>query len=293
MTPSSGPPEPVEVSVVMACLNGMPHLVQQLDALAAEDPPFAWEVVVADNGSTDGTLDAIRGYMDRMNMAMVDASARRGQAFARNAGARRATGAKLIFVDHDDVVAPGYLAAMSAALDNAALVAARMDYDRLNNPEVRAARASSISDGLRPGLFPWAYACSLGARRTEFMAVAGFDEALPCAEDVDLCWRLQRDLGAHLSPAGGAVLHYRLKTGWRALFRQGLLYGKGAAALYRRWAAYGMPRRNVVAAARSWASILLRLLRDRDPGRPGEAWYLLGNRLGCLSGSLRERVFFL
>ena len=41
------------ITVIVPVRNGMPWLEQQLGALVAQDCPEAWEVVIADNGSTD------------------------------------------------------------------------------------------------------------------------------------------------------------------------------------------------------------------------------------------------
>jgi GT2 family glycosyltransferase len=191
------------------------------------------------------------------------------------------------------VISTGYIAAMCSAVEQHRFVAATMDYRRLNPPWALEARASAIASGLRPGLFPWAYGCVLGVDRNLFNAVGGFDENLPCAEDIDLCWRLRYQAATDLVLIAGAVLHYRLKTSPRALFAQGVLYGQGAAALYRRWKRVGMARRSFLGVARSWAAIVWRLATAREVASRAGGWYLLGNRLGCALGSIKERVLFL
>jgi glycosyltransferase involved in cell wall biosynthesis len=248
---------------------------------------------VADNGSTDGSAAVCSDFSQVLPLRVIDASAHRGQAHARNLGADTARGRKLVFLDQDDVISPGYLAAMDRALDDHEFVAATMDYETLNPEWAVRARQSSLAGGLRLGLSPWAYGCTLGVLRSTFEAAHGFDAGLVCAEDMDLCWRLTRHQGVVLHLVPDAVLHYRLKQSSGALFRQGLLYGRGGAALYRRWGPEGMARRSPGAAARSWAGIARRGLVARDRAARAEAWYLAGNRLGCAVGSVRERVVFL
>jgi GT2 family glycosyltransferase len=283
----------VELSVVIPCLNGLPHLIDQLESLAHQEVDVPWELVVSDNGSTDGSVTTCESFAGRLPINVLDSSERAGQAHARNYGARRAAGDKLVFLDQDDVVGPRYLAAMAEALDHHVFVAARMDYQTLNPEWSIRARASSVSSGLRPGLYPWAYGCSLGIRREAFEAVGGFDEGLRCAEDVDFCWRINQQGGVELAYVPDAVVHYRLKSSRRAIFRQGLIYGRGGAELYRRWAQSGMKRRSRREVVRAWLAIGWRMTAARDAGKRAEAWYLLGNRIGCAVGSVRERVLFL
>ncbi len=85
------------ISVVIAVRDGLPWLEEQLGALAAQICDDEWEVVVADNGSTDGSprvaaLWSARGAVVRL----IDASQRRGPSAARNIGADQARGEKLL-----------------------------------------------------------------------------------------------------------------------------------------------------------------------------------------------------
>ena len=77
------------VSVVVPVLNGMPWIEHQLMALAAQQLAVDWEVVVADNGSDDGTRSCVMQWSERYSrIHLVDASARRGEAAAKNVGVR-------------------------------------------------------------------------------------------------------------------------------------------------------------------------------------------------------------
>ena len=90
----------------------------------------SWEVVLADNGSTDASVAVAESFRDRLpSLVVVDASGKRGRSYARNEGAKAARGANLTFIDADDVVAPGWLAALGAALETYAFVAARHDFE--------------------------------------------------------------------------------------------------------------------------------------------------------------------
>ncbi|MES1211451.1 MAG: glycosyltransferase family 2 protein, partial [Acidobacteriota bacterium] len=128
---------PRKLSVIIACLNAASTLRDQLDGLAGQtwsgDWERDWEVIVADNGSTDGSQALVESYRGRIpGLRVVDASDRKGQAHARNVGSVHATGDALLFVDADDQVAPGWLEALAAALSRHAFVACRYDNQALN-----------------------------------------------------------------------------------------------------------------------------------------------------------------
>ena len=79
---------------------------------------------MVDNGSTDDSAKVAAAWSDRIpGLRVLDASSVKGSAAARNLAASQATGDKLAFCDHDDVVQPGWVAAMAGALDAHDLVA--------------------------------------------------------------------------------------------------------------------------------------------------------------------------
>lgn len=187
----------VEVSVVIACKNEERHLGTMLDSLAAQKWNGAWEVVVADNGSTDATRAVAESYRDRLpRLLVVDASEARGYALARNAGVRYASGSKLLFVDGDDAVNETYVEALARALDRTSLVCARIGFDRLNASWVVAIWPAPWQQE-KPigilGFLPFAGGGTLGIRRSLFEEVGGFRQRRPSSqfEEADLCWRIQ------------------------------------------------------------------------------------------------------
>ena len=108
------------ISVVVPVRNGMPWIEEQIRALAAQRCDEPWEVVIADNGSTDGTLEFARDWSaSHDHFLVVDASGLPGTSAARNAGVEVARGELLAFCDADDVVRPDWLAHCAAALDDA------------------------------------------------------------------------------------------------------------------------------------------------------------------------------
>ena len=98
------------VSVVVPTYNRREALARLLASLARQTlPPRDFEVVVVDDGSTDGTADWLRSR-DFPYPLRVVAGAHQGPSAARNAGVDAASGARVLFVDDDVVPVPENLA---------------------------------------------------------------------------------------------------------------------------------------------------------------------------------------
>jgi glycosyltransferase involved in cell wall biosynthesis len=292
-TPSS--PALPFVSVVIPCLDAAATLPAQLAALAAQRQEGPWEVIVADNGSRDGSRQVVADFAGRLpGLRLVDASDRRGQAHARNLGATVARGDVLAFVDADDEVAPGWLAAIAAALAAHPFVACRFDSDTLNPEHVRRTHSNPQRDGLSrydyPDYLPHAGGGGLGVRRAVHQEVGGFDESLPALEDTDYCWRIQR-AGYPLSFAGDAVVRIRHRDDARGMLRQGMRSGRYNVLIYSRYRRLDMPRLGVLPGVLRWGKLLLTtpwMLLSRE--RRARWLWLLGWRVGRLQGCLLYRV---
>jgi glycosyltransferase involved in cell wall biosynthesis len=276
------------ISVVLPVRDGLPWLDAQLDALVAQHCDGPWEIVVADNGSSDGSVAAAQGWADRdARLRVIDASKRRGPSAARNAGVRAAHGDLLAFCDADDVVQPGWLQACVDALAQADVVAGTYDMATLNG---RGPAETAPAGTSQLGFLPAGLAANLAVRRLAFEAVGGFAEDLVVGEDIDLSWRLQLE-GFQFAVARRAVVAKREPAGLAPLFRMGLSYGRCGPALYRRYRHQGA-HRDLSGSARSWAWLVLATV-GLWRGDVRRRWVrAAGVRLGRLSGSLSKHVFF-
>jgi glycosyltransferase involved in cell wall biosynthesis len=249
--------------VVIPCRNAAKVVPRQLRALAAQHCARAWEVVVVDNGSTDGTREEVETWRRRLPLLVIaEASARRGAAHARNVGAAAARGENIAFCDADDEVAAGWLAAVDKALRREEAVACRTETGKLNRPEAVSGRGALQRDGLQrytyPPYLPFSGGGQLAVRRRVFEQLGGFDESLAACEDADFCWRLQL-AGYRLGFARDAVIHVRLRGSRLDMCRQARSWGEWNAALYKKYRQHGMPH---LPPARG-----VRALDDRPPHR--------------------------
>ena len=242
-----GAPNP-GLSVVIPAKDAAATLGDQLSALAASTLPAGpFEVIVADNGSSDNTVDIARGYASRLPVVVVDATKAPGANFARRVGVEHARYDRLLVCDSDDRVASDWVLEMSRAFDEGhQLVAGPIDYLELNAPHVRAWRgADSNSPAPLLAFLPAGHGANLGFTRSVYDTVGGFDaDYLFGGDDVEFCWRAQL-AGFPLHVVPEAVVHYRLRPSLRALYRQFKAYGASEAHLYRDFARRGLRRRPV------------------------------------------------
>ncbi len=285
----------IVLTVVCACLNAAATLALQLDALAAQATSFAWELIMVDDGSSDGTPDLTRRYAGRIaNLTVIDSAGLRPQAEGMNIGAAKAAGRYLVFLDGDDEIAPGYLEAMKAALDDNPVVGARIDDEALNPPFTRVRVKPMQRHGLTVmhDFLPVTVGAAMGIHKDVFDKLDGWDVDATPLVDIDLSWRLQL-AGIPIAFCADAVLRYRYRTGLRATFRQKRNYAIGDVAVMKRFTPLGAPRRRPATTLRGWWNVMRSGARVRDRRSAMLFMDHLGSAVGRLQGSIRHRYLFL
>jgi GT2 family glycosyltransferase len=240
------------VSVIVPCRDAERTIAGQLEALASQDYAGPIEVIVADNGSTDRSVEVARGFP---GVVVVDAPAVRGPNHARNAGAGVASGDLILTCDADDVAGPGWVSQMVAALEGADLVGGRLDYARLN-PATQEWPDPHLLERPRFGFLRSASGANFGIRREVLESLGGWDESVDGGpDDTELCWRAQL-AGYRFAYVPGAVVHYRLRHTGRALARQGYEGGLRLSLLFGRFRGRGLPLLPIAAVAARHAAYL-------------------------------------
>jgi glycosyltransferase involved in cell wall biosynthesis len=289
------PRSPVDLSVIIPFRNASPHIRGQLEALANQAFDREWEVVAVDNGSPDNSREIVESFRHRLNLVILEVVTKTGAGHARNAGARHASGEKLIFVDADDEVAPGYLREMATGLDRHDFVTSNFDHSTLNPEWVRDAHGPLWRDPADPlgdhfGVMPSAGG-SIGIARQVFEAVGGFPEDFRRMQDIAFSWEVQsRGVVLHLVP--DAIYRVRFRETLIGLFRQAFAGSSYAPLLYKRYGDLGMQRRTLHEVMRSWARLGVGFLRARTKADAASLAIQLGRQLGRARGSLRHRVYF-
>ncbi|MEJ7811825.1 MAG: glycosyltransferase family 2 protein [Gemmatimonadaceae bacterium] len=287
------------VAVAVINFNTREHLRACLTTVAAESPP---EVVVVDNGSTDGSIEMVRRDFPGVTLHVDPRN--RGYGAASNEAIARCTAPYVLLLNSDTLLPPGALAALASHLDRhprAAVVGPRLvNPDGTLQPSCFAfpsplgtllenARADKVVRRIprlrerylrtwshaRAREVPWVMGAALAIRRQAFDAVGGFDESFfMYFEEVDLSYRL-RAAGweTHFAPvtdvihAGGASTAQWRTDMYARLFLSSMHY----------YEMHHSRLRSLGAAAVVKLSMLARLARDttrfhatRDAGRRAE-----------------------
>lgn len=285
---------PALVSVVMPLRNEADHVAEQLAALAAQEYGGAWELVAVADGCTDGSVEIVESRRSELPPLRLVATSRRGLNRARNAGAAAARGDLLAFCDADDVVAPGWLAALVDAASEADVVGGALDLDTLNDERVCAWRPSERPTDLLVAHGFLAYVpggnCAIWADAAREL---GWDESYRFgSSDVEFAWRA-RLAGYRLAFAADAVVRQRYRAGLAAALRQHLRYGASAPHLYRGFRRSGMRSPGLHGAVATWSGLLRNAPElFRSPERRGHWLRLSAVSAGRLAGSARWRAFY-
>jgi len=230
----------MQASVVIPTRDKAARLRLALACLAGQTGVPAPEVVVVDDGSTDGTPAVLAAAAAEIPGLVVVRGGGRGRAVARNLGARRAAGELLVFLDDDVLVGPGFVAAHRAAtrrdrfthgrlrelpaaerlvagLAGAPAARARELRDAVHagdSPDPRHRLVANaleravegMSAGVLPDVVPWlgCVGANVSVPRSAWAAVGGFDERFGLrwgCEDLELGLRLHAaGLSRQLAP---------------------------------------------------------------------------------------------
>jgi GT2 family glycosyltransferase/glycosyltransferase involved in cell wall biosynthesis/Tfp pilus assembly protein PilF len=195
-----------ETSIVIPVFNKLGLTRNCLSALQKNTPQGAYEIIVVDNASTDGTIAFLEGEEKAGRARVLLNRENGGFAMACNQGAQAARGQYILFLNNDTEVHPGWLDALTAAVrrPQTGIVGAKLLYGNgliqhagicfiggvpdhphrhspADAPEVNQFRELDMVTG----------AC-LMIRRQLFLQLAGFDESYRNGvEDIDLCLRVR------------------------------------------------------------------------------------------------------
>lgn len=285
----TGPGAHPVVSVVIPVRDMEPTIGAQLAALARQDFTGSWEVVVADNGSSDRTVAVVERWQDRLPIRLVNALGPADGGYARNVGVVAAKAELLVFCDADDEVRPDWLRVMVGALERSAVVAGRLDHAKLNPPKLADEYDRDEPGAPQWGFLPAGPRGNFGVRRSVLDEIRGFPEGYRRGGDAAVCWRAQL-AGHELAFEPSAVVDRRLKeSSWWQLFLVHVRDGIGVVRLYQDFRAVGMPRslpRDLVYDC-FWIPIWI------ATGRSYRAVRVAGRRVGRVLGSIRSGILCL
>ena len=278
-----------KVSVAVVSWNGRRHLETLLPALRAQrDPGVPWEVLVLDNGSSDGTAAWLAD--EHPWVRCVESAVNLGFCAGNRRLVEAAEGEAVAFLNNDTRPREDWLAALvdalAAAPDDVAAVSGkivdwageRLDFARgvmtFDGHAFQLGFRRRLED-LRPGELPedgdeLPFACggNLLVRKASFVAAGGFDDDyFAYLEDVDLGWRLWAG-GERVVYAAEAVVHHRSSatSDLLGLYNRGFLFERNAfLTAYKNYEA-GLWERMMPAVLLAFNHRAQTLLETHNPG---------------------------
>ena len=235
MNMSNAPP----VSIIVPCHNAARFLGETIDSVLAQTFP-AFELIVVDDGSTDGTADVIDRYRRRLGGRLIcDSGPNRGVSAARNRGTELASGRYLQYLDADDLLRPDALREKFESLETSGADVAYMDWQKLieSSPghfgpgEIHSRRCEEVQPALEIAIFLdfWAPPAALLYRREIVDRVGGWNTSLPIVQDGRFLFDAVH-CGGQLRHVPGIGADYRIEHGGLSLSK------RDPAGFMRDWA---------------------------------------------------------
>jgi GT2 family glycosyltransferase len=232
LTESATTPTKEKFSVIVCTRNGRDRIGGCLRAIATMSD-VAFETIVVDDGSTDGTADLVAERFPSVKLVRLAPS---GLSAARNAGAGAANGTILAFTDDDcepDIEWLGrlrrcYATGRFAAVGGPNLPPVARSVTEAIVSAAPGAPTHVMLDDEEAEHLP---GCNLTVTKEAFETIGGFDIQFRTAgDDVDFCWRL-RDAGYHLGFAPGAFVWHWRRPSFSGYLRQQQGYGRAEKLL--------------------------------------------------------------
>ena len=216
-------------SVVIITFNDRAKLLECLHALQAQSfPGDRFEIIVVDDGSTDGTADSVRSQFPRVRLVQKENS---GPDNSRTLGVSLAIGEFVVFIDSDCLVAPDWLDNIDRSLERNKVSIVGGPIRHSGNFWVRLIGISDFGEfqAATPNEACSIPSCNLAIRR-ELLADCPFHPWVRMGGDVLVCYELRRR-GHKILYDPTAVVVHRPRGDWQSFVRRARVYGEGFVLL--------------------------------------------------------------
>lgn len=223
------PVQPGTVSVIIPAYNRKDYIRQTVDSVL-EQSCAPLELLVVDDGSTDGTLEILQSYGDKIRLLQHPNGENKGQAAALNLGLKHLCGEFIAILDSDDYWSEDFLEKMLPFIQErpecGMVYSSGFAVDEKGNKLYNLFPKNHQEHNRLGDILLDCYLCLPGeslVRRQVYEKVGGFDESLRAGQDHDMCIRLAEN--TKLAYNNQQLFHYRkhpdtiskkgLSTRWR------------------------------------------------------------------------------
>ncbi|MHC1698303.1 MAG: glycosyltransferase [Geobacteraceae bacterium] len=242
----------VTVSIIIPVYNRLEFTEKCLVTLSRNTAAGSYELILIDNGSTDGTADFLQ---KQGNLSKVISNQNNlGFAKACNQGAEAANGEFLVFLNNDTEPQPGWLDALvriiyanpavgavgskllypDGTIQHAGVVLVddRIMHDPLVGRHIYSGKPADLPEANKPFCYQALTAASLMIRRSAFLQAEGFDESYWNGyEDIDLCFKLGTLGYLRVYTPESVLIHHESKSGPERFLKA----GQNICLLHEKW----------------------------------------------------------
>lgn len=256
----------VRISVVIPARNSALFLREAIESALSQEPP-PHEVIVQDGGSSDGSVEILRSFGGRV---LWKSQPDNGQTQALNTAIAAATGDVILWLNADDLIAPGAFAMASEAFrrDPAAdFVYGDYDMIRADGSLMRRFRSAPYDPDRVFTHGCYIFSGSIFFHRRLLKRVGRFDERLHACMDLDYLLRIGEARAIHV---GATVAQFRMSGAGKSSLMRGTFLREGHM-LRQRSAGSSRRRRFRGLIVDAWNLVHLMT----EPVRHTRAWSLM------------------
>ena len=291
------------ISVIIPCYNAERTLAATIASALEQDADK--EVIVVNDGSTDGSAEVIREFGNRIRSVSTP---NRGVSSARDSGTKLASGQYIQYLDGDDLLSPATLSARLDAIGASGADVVHTDWQKL---ECRSDGAYVLTDIIRPDLAAierdaevatatsdfWAPPAALLYRRHMVERIGGWPVGLPVIQDARYLFEAARNK-ARFAYVAGVGAYYRVSPNSLSRGNYSRFIAdcaRNASEIEAIWREQGsLAPLRIDALARIWAHVakaaLLNGLDDFELARARYSWLANRRSLFEVGGLLRRMV---
>jgi GT2 family glycosyltransferase len=226
------------VSVVVATYNRKDLLAGCIDALINQSyPKDKYEVIIVDDGSTDGTKELLEKYSIDQSKLKTFWQKNRGVAAARNLGIKNAKGEIVCFTDDDCVTDKDRIRNLVDAYNDDKIggVGGRiLGYNPNSLLEKYAENVGNFNQEKLIENENFIVAANSSYRKDILDSIKGFDDEFQFSDDMDISIRVKLK-GFSLKYAPEAIVYHRHRTTLKGLFKQWYGYGRGYSLRHKKY----------------------------------------------------------